>query len=274
MGAYTALHPPLPVQVKEKQVGYWVCHSPTWWNVEPAIPYFAKIASLKSSTLLNDVFLFQAKSREMTQPTDWWKRFIGISLLALKFLPDHVVHSSTRKDHPQQFWNVHPHLHNYHVEAKLPTSDITDLPSARENLRGPNNYFWLTMGCKAFSMNPWLHPRREFSWSRKVQQSSTGEYYPRGRRRVTKSTTTQPTLPPVFGLIIQAEDTTTHWYCDHHPFAWSGVDGLEHLMSCTVSLTMTTQMCYMQCKQTTHLNYPTCKTSIRLFWVAYRCVKN
>ncbi len=39
---------------------------------------------------------------------------------------------------------------------------------------------------------------------------------------------------PAFGLIVQAEVTNTHWYCDHHSLAQSTVDGTPDVMHCVL----------------------------------------
>jgi len=40
---------------------------------------------------------------------------------------------------------------------------------------------------------------------------------------------------PTFGLIIQGEVTNSHWYCDHHGFARSSVDGTVDVPHCVLS---------------------------------------
>jgi hypothetical protein len=40
---------------------------------------------------------------------------------------------------------------------------------------------------------------------------------------------------PTFGLAIQGEVTNTHWYCDHHGFARSSVDGTPDVPHCVLS---------------------------------------
>jgi hypothetical protein len=39
---------------------------------------------------------------------------------------------------------------------------------------------------------------------------------------------------PAFGLIIQAEATNTHWYCDHHSLARSSVDRIPDVIHCVL----------------------------------------
>lgn len=47
---------------------------------------------------------------------------------------------------------------------------------------------------------------------------------------------------PTFGLAIQGEVTNSHWYCDHHGFAGSSVDGTIDVPHCVLSHELAQQM--------------------------------